>query len=196
MELHRQKISTFVHIPKTGGSSIWKMYSDVFYIWDHDLRRHNYLRFPLYGDFKVENHSFTIVRNTWDRIYSAYSYLRKGGSNQRDLEDYYTYINDYADFEDFILNGLDRAALSQLHFIPQLFWIANDFKVKTDEVLRYDNFIPRLEEIVTGLGKEWKGLPIFNKSNGGDFKEQYNQEMIDKVAKLFRQEIEFFDFTI
>ena len=74
----------FIHIPKTGGSFIERnlnVIKNILKIQGGQFR----------GHFKIENLpitentvTFMIVRNPYERLYSAYNYLRKGGSNGSD----------------------------------------------------------------------------------------------------------------
>ena len=68
--------------------------------------------------------SFAVVRNSWERTYSAYKYLLSGGNSEEDQQDAEEFIHPFIDFDDFVLNGLQRAASEQLHLLPQLFWIS------------------------------------------------------------------------
>ena len=74
----------FIHVPKTGGISVKRaLYGDI-------NRGHGHVRAITYRT-KLGKNTFNnlfklaVVRNTWDRLVSAYHYLSQGGRNPRDL---------------------------------------------------------------------------------------------------------------
>ena len=64
---HQRKV-IFIHIPKTAGISIYNMmrYSGSQ---NHKTRL----------DYEEDYFSVRVVRNPWDRLVSAYSYVKNGG---------------------------------------------------------------------------------------------------------------------
>ena len=93
--------SVFVHIPKAAGRSIRKqLYNGItcshttLYWYLLCLRNYNYRDFFIY----------TIVRNPWDRLHSAYHFLKKGGAHKGDQEQFRLHLSRFDNFEDFVLN--------------------------------------------------------------------------------------------
>ena len=95
----------FIHIPKTAGVSLVKsIFGNV------TLEGHRFVSFykKVFGNKYFYFFTFTIVRNPWDRLYSAYKFLEKGGINIHDKNAFETHFSTYKDFEDFVLNGLNK----------------------------------------------------------------------------------------
>jgi hypothetical protein len=70
----------FVHIPKCGGTSIDN--SSLFE--GRGMGHRGYLGFKsLLGDIFHEYKCFTLVRNPWDRLASAFYYISEGGSGSK-----------------------------------------------------------------------------------------------------------------
>jgi hypothetical protein len=107
----------FIHIPKTAGVSLVKaIYGDV------TLEGHRSFYFNSIAlNIKNEDYfSFSFVRNPFDRLYSAYKFLNAGGMNHLDKIAFQTHLSEFEDFEDLILNGLNKKLIYQItHFIPQ-----------------------------------------------------------------------------
>ena len=151
-----------IHVPKTAGNSIIQTYDHIILkVWGHNIRVKEYRSFPEFLRSEQSKRpirhfvkrllniypvTFAVTRNTWDRIYSSYNFLKKGGKNELDQSDYDTYISPYTDFEDFILNGLQKAKNEQIHFKPQTYWIANkNNKVVVDHLLEFSDINQELK---------------------------------------------------
>ena len=69
----------FVHIPKAAGTSIAL---SIFGELPYHYKAIDYIVFFGRKTFN-QYFKFAFVRNPWDRVYSAYTYLRKGGWDKR-----------------------------------------------------------------------------------------------------------------
>jgi len=110
----------FVHIPKTAGIGI------IQSLYDKKPTGH----FPLihykkYCKEKFDNFfKFAIVRNPWDRLVSAFFYLKQGGMIKNDKDFAEKYLKRYDTFEEFVLalkknSSFKNDILSWVHFVPQ-----------------------------------------------------------------------------
>lgn len=197
----------FVHIPKTAGISFIKTYqNDNIRIWGHDIRKSHYRFFPnniqtFYSKYlpfiaKERFFAFAVIRNTWDRVFSAYNYLKKGGNCLEDNQDANTYVRPYKDFQDFVMNGLEKAAKEQLHFLPQTVWFYNKYGVSVvNRLIRFENLENDIKKTMDTIGIPYKELPVYNKSNNKNYKDFYTQEMIDKVSEIYQYEIKKLKYT-
>ena len=183
----------FIHIPKTAGVSLAKaIYGDV------TLEGHRSFYFNMIA-LNIENQkyfTFTFVRNPFDRLYSAYKFLKKGGMNNLDKLVFHTHLSEFKDFEDFILNGLNKKIIYEItHLIPQYDYICDkNGRVLVDFVGRFedlDNDIILLSKI---LKKNIK-LSHHNYNKKLDYKEAYTDKMIDKVHQIYRKDFDIFKYT-
>ena len=183
----------FIHIPKTAGVSLAKaIYGDVtfeghrsFYFNNIALNIKNEVYF-----------SFSFVRNPFDRLYSAYKFLNEGGMNHLDKLAFQTFLSEFEDFEDFILNGLNEKLIYQItHFIPQHEYLCD----KSGNILV--DFIGRFEDLESDtllLSKRLKkdiNLSHLNFNSKLDYKEVYTDEMIYKVNQIYQKDIDIFKYT-
>jgi hypothetical protein len=79
----------FVHIPKAGGSSIWKMLGQNVLKPEKPYKIERYGWHQIYDDIVTDSNiiTFTISRNPYDRCVSAFYYLKKGGVSDLDAAD-------------------------------------------------------------------------------------------------------------
>ena len=182
----------FIHIPKTAGVSLLKaIYGDV------TLEGHRSFYFNSIAlNIKGEKYfSFTFVRNPFDRLYSTYMFLKKGGMNHHDRLAFETHLSKFKDFKDFVLNGLDNKLIFQVtHLIPQHDYLCDERgRILVDFIGRFE----KLEDDINLLSKELKKdirLNHHNYSNKKDYREVYTKEMIEKVYQIYQKDIDIFEY--
>ena len=183
----------FIHIPKTAGVSLVKaIYGDV------SLEGHRSFYFNSIAlNTKSDKYfSFTFVRNPFDRLYSAYKFLSKGGMNYLDKLAFETHLSEFKDFEDFVLNGLDKNLIYQItHLIPQHEYLCDKTGIiLVDFVGRFENLHDDIILLSSKLKKNIK-LNHHNYNIKLNYKEVYNDEMIEKVYQIYQEDIEIFNYT-
>jgi hypothetical protein len=159
----------FIHIPKTAGSSI----IDVVKKNCHEIKDHypeffdnhniniNKLNIQSISNYKMYK-SFTVVRNPYDRIVSAYNYLKHlkifnspDKKSQKLLEKYNT-------FELFIEN-LNILKYQIVHIVPQYLFITDDnLNILVDNIVKFEN----LQIEIENFDPIFKNLKHINKSFG------------------------------
>ena len=183
----------FIHIPKTAGISLVKsIFGDV------TLEGHRSVSFykQVFGNRYSDFFTFTIVRNPWDRLYSAYKFLQKGGINIHDENAFETHLSIYKDFEDFVLNGLNEKIIWEImHLIPQYEFVCDkNGKIIVDYVGRFENLKKSVDKINDILKSDFK-LEHHNKTNKKDYKDIYTTEMIEKVHQIYQKDIDIFEYS-
>jgi len=188
-----EKNIIFIHIPKTAGISLMRsIFGDV------TLEGHRSVSFykQVFGDRYSNFFTFSIVRNPWDRLYSAYKFLEKGGINRHDKHAFETHLSTYKDFEDFVLNGLNERIIWEImHFIPQYDFVCdNNGKIIVDYVGQFENLNRSLDEINDILKLAFE-LGHYNKTDKKDYKDIYTTEMIEKVHQVYQKDIDIFEYS-
>ena len=183
----------FVHIPKTAGVSLVKAIYGNVTLEGHRSFYFNSIALNIKDD---KYFSFTFVRNPFDRLYSAYKFLKKGGINYQDRLAFQTHLSEFKDFEDFVLNGLNKELIYQItHLIPQYEYLCD----KRGSILV--NFVGRFENLdndVLFLSKKLKKvikLDHHNYNKKLDFKEAYSDDMMDKVYQIYQKDFEIFNYN-
>jgi hypothetical protein len=186
----------FVHIPKTAGVSVVKALFGSFGghhtpLW---LYRLLYTRAEFDAYFK-----FAFVRNPWDRLLSAFLFLKRGGMNDRDRRWAETHLAAYPDFDRFVRRGLTRkTAYAELHFVPQYWFLAlKGPRPAVDFVGYYENLPQDFVSIRERLGvSPERRLLALNRTEGkpSDFREYYTPETRRIVAEVYREDIELFGY--
>ena len=185
--------AVFVHIPKTAGISLVKsIYGENVERGGH--RKITHLSKLMPGSIK-DYFTFTIVRNPWDRLYSAYKFMINGGINQHDKNAYKLHLSSINSFEDFVMNWLQEDNLKHIiHFYPQSWFLKNNSeKIEIDFIGRFEHLSSDFAIIANKLGVESK-LRYLNKGNKGSYKSVYNQKMIEKVKLIYKEDIELFNY--
>ena len=161
----------FIHIPKTGGSSIKHLINDNVpkkFPFGHD---------PLFS-FKIDEindkFKFSVVRNPYARTYSYYHHFCKENNLKITFEDFLKNIK----------NGIIYKK-TPMYYFPQSFYVYDSKGFfSLDKIYRYE----KLYELENDFSIV---LPHFNLGNykKSDIKKDYTPKCINMVKKLF-----FIDF--
>lgn len=181
----------FVHITKTAGTSIAKsLFNYLPYHYTAIDYRVIYGRRNFNAYFK-----FAFVRNPWDRVYSAYRYLKSGGWNEEDKKWFELNISKYSDFDDFVKNWLTTNNIKKhLHFMPQHHFICDT----NDQILV--NFLAYFETINDDFEKITEQLDIdaeishHNANPASSYLNVYNDETRNIVANIYSKDITIFGY--
>lgn len=189
--------SIFIHIPKAGGiSTIKSLYGEKANGFGHPT----YERFlHLYGKKCFDEYfKFTFVRNPWDRLFSAYNFLKKGGMNHMDQQFCDDVLSSYDTFEQFIMEWVNRENIETwVHFIPQYHYVYDkNQNLFVDFVGRFEQFESDFEHIRTKLntGVSLQHLNKTKDKKERSYREAYTPEMAEKVAKVYKEDIELFGY--
>ena len=179
LSLFLDKKCVFFHIPKTAGISISNaLFGDVK--WGH--RGVNFYK-SHYGE-KVFNslYKFCFVRNPYDRLFSAYTFLKEGGINNQDLEFSNSYLQEFASFDEFVLKGLEKEEIMNwVHFKPQYTFVCDE----NDNIVM--DFVGKMENLNADFNAVCKHLNIeseLQKLNMSATKKNDFSEEVKTMIKL------------
>ncbi len=175
----------FIHINKTGGSSVAKALN-------LSLQHKTALeKIAQVGSNKWNKvYTFTIVRNPWDKVVSHFHYRIK--TNQTNLK------NKPIDFKDWVKLAYgsqdpfyyDKPKM----FMPQLNWITDEQgNILVDCICRFENLTEDFTNVCQIIGKNVT-LPHVKASKRGNYREYYDDATIEIIAEWFRKDIEHFDY--
>ena len=170
----------FIHIPKSGGTSIGT--------WLGGLTLGGHPRIEDFLPYKTNQVTFTVVRNPWDRVVSAYHYLFYTKKE--------TIFQSYIDkgipsFEKFIKN-LGTVTTEKVWFNglnSQCDWIRSG----VDIILRFENLEEDFKQIQK-ITNDFRPLPHLNKSEHRQYREYFTDETREIVEQAFKEDIDRFGY--
>lgn len=176
---------TFIHINKTGGSSVAQALNLPL---EHKTALE---KIEIIGENNwARNISFTVVRNPWDKVVSHYHYRAK--TNQTGMR------NNPIKFTQWVKRAYgnrdpfyhDKPKM----FMPQTDWIVDkDGNVIVDEIIHFENIEEEFNDVLVKIGKQ-AFLPHIKKSNRGGYRQYYDEGTTEIVRNWFERDIERFDY--
>ena len=129
---------------------------------------------------------FTFVRNPWARAFSLYKNIMRDEIHKRKHR-----LNANCSLNEFLRLHVGKGMLR-----PQTYWI-KDFKgaIPLDYIGRFENLREDFKTALKMMGAPEIILPHRGKGSGADYREHYDKESIDIVAKSYQSEIELFGYS-
>lgn len=141
---------------------------------------------------------FAFVRNPWDRLYSAYTFMKKGGRHPGDKRWADKHLSSFNDFESFVKGWVTvENVRSSTHFKSQYEYIFSPSGENlVDFIGYYENLRKDFEHIKQKLGIK-ADLLTLNKTGltTAKFKNQYTSEMKQIVADVYQDDIETLNYN-
>lgn len=166
----------FIHIPKNGGTSISKYLrlhaNGIKGSIVHSNTSHIELEFKEAVNFPI----CAVIRNPWDRLVSAYHFLK-------------VKQNVSLTFEQWLYKTPSKGNNWFTHFTNQSQWIPKD----PDYLLRFENLKFDFEKIKKYLNCN-VDLPITNSSNRTHYRNYYNAQTINYVGDIFYKDIKRWNY--
>lgn len=201
--LHRY---IFVAMPKTGTHSVRQalrehlgpddieqvgLFVNKRFPFDDVARiRHGHLSVrqmrPYLGDAVCDDYfKFTFVRNPFDRFVSYCAFMtRQHGEFERDPQGTMRRIL------------FDLRPMDHVHFQPQYTLLTNDAgALEMDVIGRVERMQDDYDAICARIGIPSRALDKVNGSKRGDYREYYDQALIDGVTELYRRDLELFGYA-
>jgi len=210
MPLSKKHKCLFIHIPKTGGSSIeaalgifrdWNI-EDREYLFgliqSNELTKLNFLsNFLQHLTIKQcqaisptckDYFSFSFVRNPWDKMVSIYSNLdnnlvqvaAKKGIHLKNLS-----------FDEFIIQ---TGYINHIHLEHQYKFITNSKEeIKVDFLGKFESLESDFHKLCSLLNINLE-LPCKNKSNHDSYRNYYNRTTKAIIAKRYHKDIQLFGY--
>jgi len=186
----------FIHIPKCAGSAVQK---GLFgsYIFGHQTIRQYQIALP---STQYQNAwKFTVTRDPWERIVSAWRFLMSGVSDRtrlsvEDAEYFAENLSQYSTFDHFVNDWLVHQNLHEcgcLHFKPQLHYlrefsgaIPTDCMVKLSDLSQeYEKLRRRFDGGELIVDNATKGEPV-------DYRSFYTSaETFANVSRIYADDI-------
>jgi len=182
----------FVHVPKCAGTTIIRQKPLAY--------GHRSAQFFVWRDPALFAQSFTFgfVRNPFDRLVSAFHYLRSDKTSVRDGEFGRRAVGQYADFRDFVTDlrhgAVQRRTLGWVHFLPQTYYLCDRRgRVLVDMVGRTESFADDLERINARTGLDLRNTRERAVARD-DWRAFYTPQTARHVATIYAADFETFGY--
>ena len=182
----------FVHIPKCAGTSV----RQSLFGRNGGHRPLEIFRTMVPREMFDQSFKFTFVRNPWDRLVSAFFFLKKS-ELERNRRFARRNLSAYSDFDTFVRQWLTRKSIWRFtHFLPQYHFICIDKRLGVDFVGFYEN----LAEDFAIVAKKINRPTVLREENrlGGrstDYRQYYNDETRDIVAEVYAEDITLLGYS-
>ncbi len=186
-----EREAIFVHITKAAGTSIaLSLFGALPYhytAWQYRV---------IFGHKAFNRYfKFTFVRNPWDRLYSAYSYLNNGGWDEYDRRWAEKNLADVATFDEFVLDWLTPERLySHIHLWPQNWFVLDAKDRLLVDYLGYFETIGEDFSLIASRVNPTASLKHTNASPRNDYRSVYSGDAIERVASLYGKDIALFGY--
>lgn len=175
----------FIHINKTGGSSVEKALKLNF---EHKTALEKIAEL---GRARWDKRfSFTFVRNPWEKVVSHYHYRVK--TDQTNLA---SGRIGFGEWVKLTYGGRHPSYYDHPKmFMPQLDWISDaDGRILVDFVGRFERLEEDFKEICQRLGARAE-LPHLKSSGHGGYRQYYDEDTARIVAEWFRRDVDRFGY--
>ncbi|MAM28747.1 MAG: hypothetical protein CMC13_06960 [Flavobacteriaceae bacterium] len=184
----------FVHIPKNAGLSV------CYTLFGNTGGSHrkivDYKKIFAPNTFK-KYYKFTFVRNPWDRLVSTFFFLKNGGLTEKDSLWAEKHIIPFSTFDAFVKGWLTEENINNsLHFQHQHVFLEDEKGgVAVDFIGRFETIDEDFKIITKKLNIDRALTKTNTSKRKKDYKEYYNEETKQIVAKLYQKDIHLFNYN-
>ncbi|HEY7657673.1 MAG TPA: sulfotransferase family 2 domain-containing protein [Burkholderiales bacterium] len=196
----------FVHIPKTGGTSIenliWPGPRTTGDLWMGfvDKYRNQYqtgglqhllatqIRMEVGSKVFADFYKFSFVRNPWDKAVSQFSSM----ASRDDLRGFIGMKkgDSFKTYADLITRKKHVQWEPQVNFLRD-----SNGDLLVDYVGRYETFSESVHHVLKALGIKIDAIPHENASRRGPYPDYYDDESREMIASLYAADIEAFGYS-
>lgn len=203
-----EKNFLFIHIPKTGGSSI----NHLLYPYrDFELSTIHHVPIETFRNWTPTHifnslYKFCFVRNPWDLQVSVWRYTVKNVGLDIDFKSYikWKFLNDtnVLDYFNFVDSNQeqDKHLIQNawyVHRVPQIYYVVDESgKVMMDYIGKLETIDSDMEFLADKLDLDIQYVPKINITNHNNesYKNYYDQETKKIIEDRFKMDIEAFGY--
>ena len=140
---------------------------------------------------------FAICRNPWDRLVSAFHFLKAGGMYSGDRIWANNNLAEYHNFSEFVMRWVNKKNIyRKIHFVPQYEFICDSKGVIAVDFLgEFEKIDEAFHFISSQLGLKGRKLMRSNTTaRNTDYRSYYGAREVEIVAEVYRRDIELFNY--
>ncbi|WP_308374742.1 sulfotransferase family 2 domain-containing protein [Pseudoalteromonas piscicida] len=176
----------FIHVPKAAGMSITTA------LYNREVGHYKLRDYESY-----ECTTFSVVRNPYDRLVSAYSFLMQGGISRYRGDRYISsYLQkNYKNFEDFVINYIANERYGEyIHFVPQVeFLKGSDGEIRIDYIAKLETLNDDLKKFKRKFGIDIESIHI-NGSKRDSYERYYTPKLKAVVYEKYKDDFELLGY--
>lgn len=177
----------FIHVPKAAGMSITtSLYKKEI----GHLKNKNYQKNSI--------KTLSVVRNPYDRLVSAYFFLKQGGMNKYKADGVMSdYINNnFKDFDSFVRFYISHERFGEYpHFLSQVSFLKNrKGKIDIDYIAKLESLESDINEFCNKYNENIELMHI-NMSERKSYDEYYTEELKEIVYEKYKEDFELLGYS-
>jgi len=144
-------------------------------------------------------YKFAFVRNPYDRLHSAFYFLRGGGISAEDKDFRDRYLSADMSFREFVMDVLSPDSTQLIyHLRPQFEYITLKDQpdlIQLDFVGRFESLSVDFAVAASRIGLGERQLPHENKNPGKKYyRDEYSDEMLSKAGQIYKKDFELLGY--
>jgi len=174
----------FIHIPKSAGSSFLNLegFNDHFTYCGHN---------------KAKSPSLCITRHPYDRLISAYVYLRRDGGGQNELDlGYQDILIRYKDFKDFVFSlKSDKLTDKIVHLAPMHTFVCDTGRIGCDYLFKVEK-MGEIDQFLATFGMPPLSSKVINTTHRNHYTHFLDRAVMGEINKVYAKDFELFDYKM
>lgn len=175
----------FIHIPKVAGSAF------------NEIIKENQDKLSYVPHMRViDIKKLAFVRNPYDRIVSAYFYLKDGGGETELDLSYKDIIDVYANFREFVLS-ISKDSLHEriVHLRPMSYFLCDDNEnIVVDRVFKVED-VDAIDSFLSEIGVSARlGETRVNESRHGSSVNYLDTEIVAEINRVYESDFIAFEY--
>lgn len=184
---HQRKF-IFIHIPKTGGSSVGKSLCGTDTIGHYPYYIHQSIDPISFSDY----YKFCFVREPVARFISGYYYLKIGGKGPLDFK-----LRKYlcGNINEFVQSGyLEKYLMDIVHFVPQNHFVSNNGSLVIDEFFKLEDISSATPIIKDKCGIQLRDIRENQAQDEIEQREQLESKSLEMIKAIYSKDYSIFNY--
>lgn len=208
--INRQKKFVLIHIPKTAGTAIERVFEPDAHETMIQYKHHSIKRLIEIDPILSEYYKFTVVRNPWDIVLSLYTYMWKSeypwplkwrnSAHFQSPEFLSLSFDGWVKHPSFKTSSLRSAELlnknNSMRDVLQSDWLIDySGKIQMDYICKFESLQKDFDQVCMNLELEPTKLTHVFRSKEAGYRKYYSDETRKIVESKYAIDIEYFKYS-